>query len=149
MTITQTDPRPRFRRPLGTSPSRTGTHRPIERRRKPRPIIVAVDGSPAAAAAVQAAVRLARDLTAPLVFVYVRRGPSSALGEPYYQRRLDAEMRAGRRALDDALASRRASGRARHRRAARGKSRPARRRVRPPARRAPGRARLAAPARSA
>jgi nucleotide-binding universal stress UspA family protein len=38
------------------------------------------------------------------VFVYVRRGPSSALGEPHYQRRLDAEMRAGQRALEDALA---------------------------------------------
>jgi len=48
---------------------------------------------------------LARELAAPLVFVYVRRGPSSALGKPYYQRRLDAEMRAGRRALDDALAA--------------------------------------------
>jgi nucleotide-binding universal stress UspA family protein len=67
------------------------------------PIVVAVDNSRAAAAAAQAAVRLARELAAPLVFVYVRRGPSAALGEPYYQRRLDAEMRAGRRALDDAL----------------------------------------------
>jgi len=59
------------------------------------PIVVAVDNSRAAATAAQAAVRLARGLTAPLVFVYVRRGPSSALGEPYYQRRLDAEMTAG------------------------------------------------------
>ena len=38
------------------------------------------------------------------MFVYVRRGPSSALGEPYYQRRLDAEMASGGRALSDALA---------------------------------------------
>jgi len=68
------------------------------------PVIAAVDGSRAAATAAQAAVRLARDLGAPLVFVYVRRGPSSALGEPYYQRRLDAEMGAGRRALSNALA---------------------------------------------
>jgi nucleotide-binding universal stress UspA family protein len=47
---------------------------------------------------------LARDLNAPVVFVYVRRGPSPALGEPYYQRRLDAEMRVGRSALSKALA---------------------------------------------
>jgi nucleotide-binding universal stress UspA family protein len=68
------------------------------------PIVVAVDTSRAAAAAAQDAVHLAQELDAPLVFVYVRRGPSSALGEPYYQRRLDAEMRTGRRALNDALA---------------------------------------------
>jgi nucleotide-binding universal stress UspA family protein len=104
MTITSTDPRPRFRGPLGTSPFRAGTHRPMKAKPETVPIIAAVDGSRAAAAAVQAAVRLARDLTAPLVFVYVRRGPSSALGEPYYQRRLDTEMRAGRRALSNALA---------------------------------------------
>jgi nucleotide-binding universal stress UspA family protein len=66
--------------------------------------VVAVDNTRAATAAAQAAVRLARDLAAPLVFVYVRRGPSPAVGRPYYQRRLDREMRAGRRALDAALA---------------------------------------------
>jgi nucleotide-binding universal stress UspA family protein len=38
------------------------------------------------------------------VFVYVRRGPWSGLGAPYHQRRLEAELSAGRRALDDALA---------------------------------------------
>jgi nucleotide-binding universal stress UspA family protein len=53
---------------------------------------------------VHAAVSLGTDLASPLVFVYVRRGPSSTLGEPYYQRRLDAEMASGRRALTDALA---------------------------------------------
>jgi nucleotide-binding universal stress UspA family protein len=68
------------------------------------PIVVAVDTSRAASAAAQDAVHLAQELDAPLVFVYVRRGPSSALGEPYYQRRLDAELSAGRRALKDALA---------------------------------------------
>ena len=66
--------------------------------------VVAVDNSRAAATGVQAGVRIAKDLTAPVVFVYVRRGPSSALGEPYYQRRLDAEMASGHRALTDALA---------------------------------------------
>jgi len=69
------------------------------------PVLVAVDNSPAAAAAARAAVRLAQELAAPLVFVYVRRGPSVAFAKPYYQRRLDAEMRAGRRALDHALAA--------------------------------------------
>jgi nucleotide-binding universal stress UspA family protein len=42
---------------------------------------------------------MARRLSAPVVFVYVRRGPSSMLGEPYYQRRLNAEILAGKRAL--------------------------------------------------
>jgi nucleotide-binding universal stress UspA family protein len=68
------------------------------------PIVVAVDGTRAASAAARSAVRLARDLAAPLVFVYVRRGPSAALGEPYYQRRLDREMRIRQRALSDAVA---------------------------------------------
>jgi nucleotide-binding universal stress UspA family protein len=68
------------------------------------PVIAAVDSSRVAAAAARDAVRAARDLGAPLVFVYVRRGPWGGLGEPYFQRRLDAEVRAGRRALSDALA---------------------------------------------
>jgi nucleotide-binding universal stress UspA family protein len=71
---------------------------------KAAPIVVAVDDTSAATAAAEAAVGLARDLRAPVVFVYVRRRPSPALGEPYYQRRLDAEMRVGRTALDKALA---------------------------------------------
>jgi nucleotide-binding universal stress UspA family protein len=69
------------------------------------PVVVAVDDSSAAEAAVRDGVRLASDLAAPVVFVYVRRGPSAALGEPYYQRRLDAEMRIGDNALDAALAA--------------------------------------------
>ena len=68
------------------------------------PIVVAVDNARAARGAARASVRLAQELAAPLVFVYVRRGPSSALGEPYYQRRLDEEMRAARLALEHALA---------------------------------------------
>jgi nucleotide-binding universal stress UspA family protein len=105
MTITQTDPRPRLRRPLGTSGSAFERCRPVRVEPDAAPIVVGVDDSPAAAAAARAAVRLAQGLAAPLVFVYVRRGPSSALGKPYYQRRLDAEMRAARRALDHALAA--------------------------------------------
>jgi nucleotide-binding universal stress UspA family protein len=102
--ITSTDARPHFRRRFATSRSGAKTSRPLRSESDAAPIVVAVDNSRAAAAAVRAAARLARELTAPLVFVYVRRGPSSALGVPYYQRRLDAEMRAGGRALDDALA---------------------------------------------
>jgi nucleotide-binding universal stress UspA family protein len=101
---TSTETRPYFRRPFGSSRPSVETVRPMRSQADAAPIVVAVDNSRAAAAAVRDAVRLAQELTAPLVFVYVRRGPSSALGEPYYQRRLDAEMRAGGRALDDALA---------------------------------------------
>jgi nucleotide-binding universal stress UspA family protein len=70
-----------------------------------RPVVVAVDDSPAAEAAVRDGVRLAGELTAPVVFVYVRRGPSAALGEPYYQRRLDAEMRIGDGAIAAGIAA--------------------------------------------
>src|SRR5688572_20889205 len=72
--------------------------------RGPAPIVVAVDPSPATRAAVSDGIRLARELAAPVIFVYVRRGPSAVLGEPYHQRRLDAEMSAGDRALGAALA---------------------------------------------
>jgi nucleotide-binding universal stress UspA family protein len=72
--------------------------------RNAAPVVVAIGNSPAAAVAARDGVRLAQELAAPLVFIYVRRDPSIAWGEPYYQRRLDAEMRAARRALDDALA---------------------------------------------
>jgi nucleotide-binding universal stress UspA family protein len=101
---TTTDSRARFRRPLDFAPSGGEACRAVPAQPDAAPIVVAVDNSRAAAAAVQAAVSLGADLAAPLVFVYVRRGPSSALGEPYYQRRLDAEMASGRRALSDALA---------------------------------------------
>jgi nucleotide-binding universal stress UspA family protein len=104
MMTAATDSVARVRRLLGTTPSGNGICGTVRAEPDAAPVVVAVDNSRAAAAAAEAAVRVARDLAAPLVFVYVRRGPSSALGEPYYQRRLDAEMRAGGRALDDALA---------------------------------------------
>lgn len=74
-----------------------------ERRRPDAPIVVGVDGSSHGQAAAHAAISMAWRLSAPVVFVYVRRGPASFLGEPFHQRRLAAEMLAGRRALDDAL----------------------------------------------
>ena len=101
---TAIDPRAHFRRPLDFAPSGAEAFRPAPAQPEAAPIVVAVDNSRAAAAGVRAGVRLAKDLAAPVVFVYVRRGPSSALGEPYYQRRLDAEMASGHRALTDALA---------------------------------------------
>jgi nucleotide-binding universal stress UspA family protein len=104
MMITSADPTPRLQQQLATARSGTDSHGSPRIEPDAAPIVVAVDDTRAAVSGAEAAVRLARDLAAPLVFVYVRRGPSSALGKPYYQRRLDSEMRAGRRALDDALA---------------------------------------------
>jgi nucleotide-binding universal stress UspA family protein len=75
-----------------------------------RPVVVAVDDSPAAKAAIRDGVRVAGELGAPVVFVYVRRGPAAALGEPYYQRGLDAEMRIGDRAIAAGIAAARRAG---------------------------------------
>jgi nucleotide-binding universal stress UspA family protein len=90
--------------PVETAASGVDLGRPRRATPSARPVVVAVDDSSAAEAGVRDGVRLASDLAAPVVFVYVRRGPSAALGEPYYQRRLDAEMASGGRALTDALA---------------------------------------------
>jgi nucleotide-binding universal stress UspA family protein len=68
------------------------------------PIVAAVDGSAASRAAIDEAVRLAVELTAPIVFVYVRRGPAGFLGTPLYERRLTKEMGRARRVLDRAQA---------------------------------------------
>ena len=76
----------------------------------PAPIVVAVDTSSSTRTAIRDGIRLARDLDAPIIFVYVRRGPSAVLGEPYFQRRLDAEMAIGNRALGAALAVARRAG---------------------------------------
>lgn len=68
------------------------------------PIVAAVDGSAASRAAIGEAVRLAVELVAPIVFVYVRRGPAGFFGAPVYQRRLTKEIARARRVLDRALA---------------------------------------------
>ena len=68
------------------------------------PIVAAVDGSAASRAATDEAVRLAVELTAPIVFVYVRRGPAGFFGTPLYERRLTKEIGRARRVLDRALA---------------------------------------------
>jgi nucleotide-binding universal stress UspA family protein len=74
------------------------------------PLMAAVDGSPESTAAVATAVSLARELAAPIVFVYVRRGPAGVLGAPEYQRRLTASMARGRRVLKAALEAAAAAG---------------------------------------
>jgi nucleotide-binding universal stress UspA family protein len=74
------------------------------------PIMAAVDGSPASSAAVETAVSLAGELRAPVVFVYVRRGPAAVLGAPVYQRRLTSGMARGRRVLRGALEAAAAAG---------------------------------------
>ena len=68
-----------------------------------RPLVAAVDGSPANKTVIETAVRLAVELNAPLVFAYVRRGPAGFLGTPIFQRRLTAEMSRARRVLARAL----------------------------------------------
>jgi nucleotide-binding universal stress UspA family protein len=74
------------------------------------PVIAAVNTSPSSRAAAEAAVALAAELDAPVVFVYVRRGPAVFLGAPVYQRRLTREMRSARRALRSALLVAEAAG---------------------------------------
>jgi nucleotide-binding universal stress UspA family protein len=101
---TSTQLRPRLRDPRPTPHPGERRCRSARPQSAAAPVVVAIDDSSEAKAASHAAVRLARGIAAPLVFVYVRRGPSPALGRPYYQRRLDREMRIGRRALNDALA---------------------------------------------
>jgi nucleotide-binding universal stress UspA family protein len=67
------------------------------------PIIAAVDHTAASRAAIGEAVRLGRELDAPVVFVYVRRGPAAFFGTPVYERRLTKAMARARRVLDRAL----------------------------------------------
>ena len=92
--LTSTAPRSRHRRPRTTPHFGAESDRPVWF--DSAPIVVAVDNSSATEAAVMSGVRLATELGAALVFVYVRRGPWSGLGAPYYRRRLDAELSAGR-----------------------------------------------------
>jgi nucleotide-binding universal stress UspA family protein len=68
------------------------------------PIVAAVDGSSESRAASGEAVRLAAALDAPLVFVYVRRGPAGYFGDTVYQQRLSKELARARHALEAALA---------------------------------------------
>lgn len=66
-------------------------------------ILIATDGSAGAYVAVEQGVWLAKMLDAPVIFVSVARAPFPALGEPYYQRALTAELARARAAIDDAI----------------------------------------------
>lgn len=75
----------------------------VERAEEQAPIVAAVDASPTSRAAVEEAIALAAEREAPLVFVYVRRGPAGFLGKPLYQRRLTKAMQRAQRALERGL----------------------------------------------
>jgi nucleotide-binding universal stress UspA family protein len=70
---------------------------------KGTPIVAAIDESSASRGVVETAVKLAAELNASLVFVYVRRGPPGLLGRPFFQRSLTAKMTRARRSVDRAL----------------------------------------------
>jgi nucleotide-binding universal stress UspA family protein len=85
-------------------PTRTGAPAAADHGQSPvAPIIAALDTSAASRAAAEEAVILAAELEAPLVFVYVRRGPPPSFGTPFYERRLSGEMGRARGVLDRAV----------------------------------------------
>lgn len=69
-----------------------------------RPIVAAIEPRTVGVTA-HTAVSLARELGAPLVFIYVRARPPAILGAPFYQRRLTKDLVRGRKTLDAALAA--------------------------------------------
>ena len=87
----------RYLPPASTSSSVPRDRSPT-RERDDAPVVAAVDASASGTAAAHTAIAAAQRIGAPIVFVYVRRGPS-------YQRRLDAEIFAAKRALGPALAA--------------------------------------------
>ena len=107
---TATDIRPAVAPPLETAASEAQLRSPPKSPARAGPVVVAVDDSSAAESAIRDGVRVASDLDAPIVFVYVRRGPWAGLGDPYHQRRLDVEMRIGERAIAAGIAAARRAG---------------------------------------
>ena len=73
-------------------------------------LMVGVDGSDGSLAAVDEAIELAHGLEATLTFVYVRRPPSSLLGDLYYQRAISADLGRAKQAVDAAVATATAAG---------------------------------------
>ena len=67
-------------------------------------ILIAVDGSDGARAALEEGLGLARTSGAVATVVHVRQTPLSIFGDPYYERALTAELRRGRELLDEAQA---------------------------------------------
>jgi nucleotide-binding universal stress UspA family protein len=74
------------------------------------PIVAGVDASDASTVVTEAAVALADELDAPLVFVHVRPNIPSFLGAPLYQRRLTRDMACGRTILARAVGSAQVAG---------------------------------------
>ncbi len=66
---------------------------------KKKSLIVGVDGSEGACAAIDEALRLAADLDATVTFVFVRKPPPRLLGDPFYERALSADIGRARRAV--------------------------------------------------
>ena len=66
-------------------------------------ILIAVDGSAGARAALAAGIELARDADADVTIATVRHEPIPVLGDPYYQRALTHELARAREVLDEAL----------------------------------------------
>jgi nucleotide-binding universal stress UspA family protein len=76
----------------------------------PAPIIAGVDGTAGGLVAARTAIAWAKQLAAPIVFVFVRRPPMDGLGAPFYGRRVEAETLRARSALSAALAAAETSG---------------------------------------
>jgi nucleotide-binding universal stress UspA family protein len=67
-------------------------------------IVIATDGSPGAAVAVEEGVWLAKAVGANVSLVTVARAPLPLLGEPYYQRAVSLDMARARETLAGAIA---------------------------------------------
>jgi nucleotide-binding universal stress UspA family protein len=66
-------------------------------------IVIATDGSEGSRRAVEAGVELARLSGAVVTFAYVRHGVLLLLGDPFYSRRLAADLEQARATVDDAV----------------------------------------------
>ena len=73
-------------------------------------IVIGTDGSTDAGAAVDSALELASGLGAAVTFVCTRITPSALLGQPYYQREIDAENAHAREVVAGAMAKAAAAG---------------------------------------
>jgi nucleotide-binding universal stress UspA family protein len=73
-------------------------------------IVIATEGSPDARRAVEQGLELARALGATVTFVCARVTPSALVGEPVYQRELDAEIAHARAVIGQAMQKAKACG---------------------------------------
>jgi nucleotide-binding universal stress UspA family protein len=67
-------------------------------------VVIACDGSAGSREALEQGVELARAAGAIATLVYVRHAPLPLVGDPFYERALNGELRRGRDILDDARA---------------------------------------------